>query len=55
MLDQATGDDSCYCGICGKETSIAMIGLHLIEEHDVDPDDLANAPVRYERDLEGPG
>lgn len=42
---QGTGDDTAYCGICGKETSVAMIGRHLIEEHGIDPDDLANAPV----------
>lgn len=42
---QVTPDDSCYCGICGKETSLAMIVVHLANEHDVDPDEIANAPI----------
>lgn len=44
-LDFATPDDSAYCGVCGKETSLAMIARHLVDEHDIDPEDIANAPI----------
>jgi hypothetical protein len=43
--DFATPDDPATCGICGKETSIAMIARHLITEHDIDPDDIADAEI----------
>lgn len=33
------------CGICGHESSIAMIVHHLATEHDVDPQEIADAEV----------
>lgn len=44
-LGFATGDDPVLCHLCGKDTSIAMIAHHLMTEHDIDPDEIANAPV----------
>jgi hypothetical protein len=46
--DFATGDDPAYCALCGKETSIAMLAHHLVTEHDIDPEDIANAPIVHE-------
>jgi len=43
--EQFTPDDSVTCGLCGKETSVAMIARHLEDEHDIDPDEIADAPV----------
>lgn len=48
MKDRPTPDDPVMCGLCGKETSVAMIAWHLEHEHDIDPDDIANAPI-YDR------
>jgi hypothetical protein len=45
MKDRATPDDQVTCGICGHETSIAMIGVHLANEHDVDLSEIKNAPI----------
>jgi hypothetical protein len=45
MKDRATPDDPAICGLCGHETSIAMIARHLEVEHDTDPSDIANAPI----------
>ena len=45
-LPYATGDDPAHCELCGKDTSIAMIGRHLIEEHGLDPEDLTEAEIR---------
>ena len=45
MKDRATPDDPMYCGICGHETSIAMIAIHLRDEHDVDVSEISNAPI----------
>lgn len=39
------GDDPVLCGLCDKSTSVAMIARHLIEEHGLDPEEIANAPV----------
>lgn len=47
-LDRATGDDPVLCHLCGRNTSVAMIGHHLVSEHGLDPDDIANAPVVYD-------
>ena len=44
-LPFATGDDPATCALCGHETSVAMIAHHLVTEHDIDPDDIANAPI----------
>lgn len=44
-LEQVTGDDSVYCRACGKETSLAMIGRHLKDEHGIDWEDITSAPV----------
>jgi hypothetical protein len=47
--DAATGDDSVTCGICGHETSVAMLQQHLVDKHGFDPEklaeELASAPV----------
>jgi hypothetical protein len=40
-----TGDDPVLCHLCGKDTSIAMIAHHLATEHDIDPDEIANAEI----------
>jgi hypothetical protein len=45
MKDRATPDDPATCGICGHETSLAMIATHLATEHDVDVSEIKNAPV----------
>lgn len=39
------GDDAVACGICSKVTSLAMIAHHLVNEHGIDPEEIANAPV----------
>jgi len=43
---EGTGDDPVLCHLCGGDFSIASIADHLIREHDIDPDDIANAEVR---------
>lgn len=45
MLDRYTGDDPALCHLCGKDTSVAMIAYHLVHEHGIDPEDIANAPI----------
>jgi hypothetical protein len=45
MSDQVTPDDPVTCGMCGYQTSIAMISRHLAEEHNIDPDEIASAPI----------
>jgi hypothetical protein len=45
MRDQVTPDDPVTCGICGHETSIAMIVVHLANEHNIDPAEIASAPI----------
>jgi hypothetical protein len=44
-----TPDDSCTCGLCGNETSLAMIAHHLVEAHGFDSEELsegiADAPI----------
>jgi hypothetical protein len=45
MKDRVTPDDPVTCGICGHETSIAMIAVHLANEHDVDVSEIRDAPV----------
>lgn len=45
MKDRATPDDPVTCGLCGKETSLAMIVIHLANEHGIDPQEIADAPV----------
>jgi hypothetical protein len=45
MSAQGTGDDTVYCNLCGKETSVAMIGIHLAEVHGYDADEIADAPI----------
>jgi hypothetical protein len=45
MNEIVTPDDSCYCRTCGKETSLAMISHHLKQEHGIDWEDIATAPV----------
>jgi hypothetical protein len=45
VKDRATPDDPVTCGICGRETSVAMIAAHLEREHGVDPREIADAPV----------
>lgn len=45
MKDSVSPDDSVICGLCGHETSIAMIVRHLDVEHGVDPEDISNAEV----------
>jgi hypothetical protein len=44
-VDGATGDDAAFCNLCGRETSLAMLAVHLAEEHGIDPRELADAPV----------
>jgi len=43
---EGTGDDPALCHLCGKDLSVATIVDHLVREHDIDPDDIANAEVR---------
>lgn len=43
--DFMTGDDPVTCRLCGKITSVAMIAHHLVTEHGIDPDDIANALI----------
>lgn len=43
-LAVTTGDDSVFCGLCGKETSLVMIARHLKDEHGIDPD-WENVPI----------
>lgn len=45
MHDIATPDDPVTCGLCGHRTSVAMIVTHLKEEHDIDPAEIADAPI----------
>jgi len=45
MKDRVTPDDPITCRICGHETSLAMIVIHLVNEHDIDPAEIASAPV----------
>jgi hypothetical protein len=45
MSDRVTPDDTVVCGICGHKTSIAMIVVHLANEHDIDPAEIAAAPI----------
>jgi len=56
MKDRVTPDDPATCGICGYETSISMIVVHLANEHDIDPDEIASAPIidRTEDISDGP-
>jgi hypothetical protein len=49
---QGTGDDPVLCYLCGKDTSAAMIAHHLITEHDIAPEDIANAPIVDSTELE---
>ena len=44
-LDFATGDDRVLCHLCGKDTSVVMIGYHLFAAHGIDPDEIADAPI----------
>lgn len=43
--DFSTPDDPAHCALCGKETSVAMIAIHLIEEHGYSAEEIANAPI----------
>jgi hypothetical protein len=42
---EGTGDDPVLCHLCGKDVSVATIADHLVAEHDIDPEAIANAPV----------
>lgn len=42
---QGTGDDPVLCHLCGRDFSVATIVEHLTREHEIDPDDIANAPI----------
>jgi hypothetical protein len=48
VLDRATPDDPAVCYLCGHETSVAMIAVHLEREHGITPEEIANAPILYE-------
>lgn len=43
---EGTGDDPVLCHLCGQDFSVATITDHLVRDHDIDPDDIANAPTR---------
>lgn len=43
--EDVSGDSPATCGLCGKETSVAMIAKHLEDEHGIDPREIADAPV----------
>ncbi len=42
-----TPDDSVWCHICEppRETSLAMIAIHLEKVHGIDPREIAEAPI----------
>jgi hypothetical protein len=43
MSQPITPDDTVTCGLCGHQTSIAMIQQHLVDKHDYDLHELADA------------
>jgi hypothetical protein len=45
MSAYGTGDDAAFCGLCGKETSVAMIAQHLVDEHGIDPETIRTARI----------
>lgn len=52
MKEIFTPDDPVTCGLCNKETSVAMIVYHLEKEHGIDPKEIADAPVVDRTELE---
>lgn len=45
MKDIVSPDDSVTCGLCGHQTSIAMITNHLERQHDINPGEIVDAPL----------
>lgn len=52
MKEIFTPDDPVMCGLCDKETSVAMIVIHLRDEHGIEPEEIANAPILDETEAE---
>lgn len=42
---EGTGDDPVLCHLCGRDFSVATIARHLVDDHGIDPEDIANAEV----------